>query len=169
MHVVAKLIAKRLQNNFESVSFIVGNQVFHVFQKKCGRPFCGDNPGDIKKQRSLGSTFKSVFPTEGILFAYAGYGKWLTRESCQQNVVIWNIFRWHLSDVTIDLMFLSKIFRVRFYRPWIPFARKNAFSTGFFESNPNSAYSGKQINEGEIRIGIFYIIFSKGLFKCRND
>jgi len=67
-----------MQNGFESMSLIVADQVFYIFQYKARRSMMGDNPGYIKKKRSLGFTQKSMLSTQTVFFTNASKAEGLT-------------------------------------------------------------------------------------------
>ncbi|KVT85558.1 hypothetical protein WK59_11255 [Burkholderia ubonensis] len=64
VHIVFKLIPQRLKDNVKRVAFVMGQQVFHIFQQKCLWSLCGNDASDIKEKSSLRRTFKPMWPAK---------------------------------------------------------------------------------------------------------
>jgi hypothetical protein len=147
----------------------MGNEIFYILQKKSRRLlFCND-PSHIEKQSPLRSTLETMRTTERVFFAYSGNRKRLTGEPCKKYVVIGNILCVDLCNVSLDLMILSKVFDIRFCRPWTPFACEDAFSSCLLETKTDSTYPSEQINESEILLTTASTFSRKSLPKSWNN
>ncbi len=93
----------------------MGNKIFYVFQQESRRAFFCDNSCDIKKKSSLGGTFETMRTTKGVLFTYPSDREWLTRETCQQYIMIRYIFRFNFGNISLHLVILPEVLDVSFY------------------------------------------------------
>lgn len=66
MDVVAKFFGQCSFDDIESASLVVGQKVFDIFEQECARLFLLDNPGHIKKERSLGLVMETMSPAQRI-------------------------------------------------------------------------------------------------------
>src|SRR5258708_5137862 len=85
--------------------------------------------------------------TETLLLGHACDGKWLTRKSRCQDIVIRNVFWLNLSDVSV--WHLAKPCFVGFLRVPVPLTGERTLTSQLFERNAKSTEPGKQVNEGK--------------------
>lgn len=91
--VVANYISQFLEriNDYpECIAFIVGIEVFDIFEQECLGTFDFQNLQDFKKQCALGFVFEAVFVPQGIFLGNPCDAEWLTGEPSQKDIMIGN-------------------------------------------------------------------------------
>ena len=68
MNLIAKFILQRFQDYLKGISLVMGYEVFHILKQKGPWFLFSNYSGNVKKQRSLGSTFKPVRMPKGVFF-----------------------------------------------------------------------------------------------------
>lgn len=145
---VAKLV-EDLFDHSKSIATVVALQVLDVLEKKRGRPLRLEDTCDIEKERSLGFVGEPMGPSQRILLGDTGDRKWLAGKTRDQNIVIRNLIRVNLCDVSGDLL-VTEVFTIGQLRVLVPLARKNALTSSRLEPEAHSADSGEQVDEREI-------------------
>src|SRR5690606_3449429 len=116
---------------------------------ECRRAVMLDQSRYFEEQRSLCVASEPVWAAEGVLLAHTGNREWLTRKTCQQNVVSWYLRRRDLGDVTSDIFVAAEVRTVGLLRVAIPFGCERATSTDTLEAEPESTDTSEQVNESE--------------------
>src|SRR5690625_3406558 len=84
---VSQLI-KSAHDDFERVSPVMTFQIFDVFEHEKTRAFGRQYADYVEKKGALRLTSKSVLCPQRVLFGYTSYGKRLTRNACQQHIMV---------------------------------------------------------------------------------
>ena len=149
-NLITQIVAQGAMNHVEGSPFVMRLQVFYVLQHEGAGTLFGDDSCNVKEQGALGFVGKSVRPAKGIFLGHARDGKRLARESAQQYVVVGNVVFVNLGNVTVQRMAALKVLGIGFLSVGIPFAGKDTFAADGLESQPDTANSGKQVDEGEV-------------------
>ena len=142
---VAERFGQRVVNDLERAALVVAAEILHVFQHERGRLVNIDNVRQREEQVALFLVLETVLFAEAQFLGNARDAERLAGKTGTKNVVLRDLINRHRMDVAVR--FLAKISRVGFLRFLIPIRGENAFTTGFFKREAETADAAKQINE----------------------
>src|SRR5690606_30541683 len=107
--------------------------------------------GDVEEKRSLRHIRKAVRPSQRILLGDAGDRERLAGESCQQQIVVWNVVFVDLRDVAGEdvVCAIVKVGRVGLAGVLVPLTGEDAAASKLFKRDADAADSGEKVNKGE--------------------
>ena len=150
MNLITQFLTERSLNHIERAAFVVGLKVLDVLQQERLGALLINDAGHVKEQGALRFVLEAVGTPERIFFGNACNRERLTRETAQQDIVIWYLVGVDQGDVTVDRMALRVVHCVGLLGIDIPFAGKDALATNGFECLAYAANPGEQVNEPEV-------------------
>jgi len=140
-----------LFDDAESPPVIVREKVSDILKQEHGRTFYRGNGGDVLEERPLRLVIEPVGPAEAVLLRYTGDREGLTGKACGEEIVIGNRGRLDLSDVAVWR--LAKPCGVGLLTEPVTLRGEDTAPSGSFKADPQSADSGKEVDEGEAPCG----------------
>ena len=143
MDVVPKFVFQHFLHDPESVSLLMAQEVFDVFQQEGAWTMVGDNAGDVKEHKPLSCACESQLA--------ASNRKRLAREPGKKDIVLRYVLRVNSPDVSshyvpvpIVIICLVGLLRIK-----VPFACKHAFPPDCIKPLPQSPYTSKNVDKAE--------------------
>src|SRR6185503_4289060 len=96
---VPEFVSQYLPDSSERSSAVMTREILDVLQQESLWLVVAKHSRDFEEKRALCLARKSVGSPERVFLANASDGKWLTRETGEQNVVGWNNLGSDLHDV----------------------------------------------------------------------
>lgn len=131
---------------------VVAIKIGHIFKEDILRAVMLNDVADSKEEVA---TFFFVLES----FAFPGLAERLARESCAQNIVSRNIFRFEREYIAVN-DFTAKVDFIQLLEIVFQFAGENALMPQFLESEMESTKTGEEVYEFQShRIWLLSIIF----------
>jgi hypothetical protein len=105
---------------------------------------------NIEEKRALCLVFESMLPSEAVLLTHPGKTEGLAGKSAYEDVVLRDLFDWHLGNVvTGDLVVIAVIRAVGLASKAVPLRGEEALSSSRLKAQARTADPGEKIDETE--------------------